>query len=150
MLCASASNAQSLSAGDSCAIEIAAARYATQHLFTGRPGRRALDAQTREGVARAPERLAALSKALGIPAAPRDSVIRCDGNGQCRFRRYDELLGINIVSVTDSSADVAVAIDSPSGSKRLGWSVYTQEPMLRLVKRNKKWTFLRVLEIRLT
>lgn len=150
LLAASVASAQGLSAGDSSSVEIAAARYASEHFFIRYPARRALDAKGRGGVARAPERVAALSKALGIPATLRDSVITCDQRMICHFRGYDALLAVNIISVADSTVDIAVAIEWPAAVPRPLRSVVTREPMLRFVKRGGRWRFLRVLELRMT
>jgi hypothetical protein len=144
------SAAQDSSIVDSAAVEVAAARHATQYFAEDLAGKRvALETRTPMGGPRSGSQLSILANILGAVPTRGDSVVVCgELPSSCRFQGFEGLVRVYIQSLTDSVADVAVGFMSPTSLERV--PIATREPTFRFVKRNGSWEFDRVTTVRMT
>ena len=139
---------QALQGPDTAAVERAAASYAAKNLLGRVPeGRVAFDSVRSGGRPRSHVQTAALAQILNADVTTRGSVISCaSGPGSCKMEGYAGLIGVALTKMADSTAEVAVTIQWPSGQGRTPISTY--EPVLKFAKKGADWQFVRVVSAR--
>jgi hypothetical protein len=128
---------------DTVAVERAAAEYAAGYLLG--PVSRALlafDSLPGDGHRRSHLQSMALARILRAEATDQASVISCaSGPSSCRMGAFTGLIGIRLQTLDDSTAEIAVSVQWPSGLARV--PITTYEPTLRFAKRRGRWQFVR-------
>ena len=135
---------------DTAGAEREAARYAAEHLLSPlSAGRRAFDPSVHVGYARAPQRSRELAQLLQANLAARDSVIVCGtSRGSCTMPGFSALVSLQVESMDDSTAEVSVTVEQPSGMRRI--PIYLTESTLRFSWTGSSWQFVRVARMRST
>ena len=141
---------QAPEAADTIGVERAAATYATHALlYSVSRARLAFDSLPRDGHHRSHDQSMALARILKAEATDRASVITCtSGPSSCRMGEFTGLIGVHLQRLDDSTAEVAVSVQWPSGLERV--PITTYEPTLRFARRQGKWRFVRTGRVRMS